>query len=130
MSNSDIIVSGGQKNDWDLPLQVKIEDVHNYIIKNYLLSEKFYDWEIFIKNELIMKIFDCTTYFEEDLMMDLRFNILNNYVDKFIVSEATFTHSGNDKKIRFDPNNFKKFKEKIIHVIIEKDPVNRDEKNH
>ena len=74
-----------------------------------------------------MKIFDCTTYFEEDLMMDLRFNILNNYVDKFIVSEATFTHSGNDKKIRFDPNNFKKFKEKIIHVIIEKDPVNRDE---
>ena len=27
MSNSDIIVSGGQKNDWDLPLQVKIEDV-------------------------------------------------------------------------------------------------------
>ena len=75
-----------------------------------------------------MKIFDCTTYFEEDLMMDLRFNILNNYVDKFIVSEATFTHSGNDKKIRFDPNNFKKFKEKIIHVIIEKDPVNRDEK--
>ena len=75
-----------------------------------------------------MKIFDCTTYFEEDLMMDLRFNILNNYVDKFIVSEATFTHSGNDKKIRFDPNNFKKFKEKIINIIIEKDPVNRDEK--
>ena len=75
-----------------------------------------------------MKIFDCTTYFEEDLMMDLRFNILNNYVDKFIVSEATFTHSGNDKKIRFDPNNFKKFKENIIYVIIEKDPVNRDEK--
>ena len=47
MSNSDIIVSGGQKNDWDLPLQVKIEDVHNYIIKNYSLSEKFYD--LFIK---------------------------------------------------------------------------------
>ena len=50
MSNSDIIVSGGQKNDWDLPLQVKVEDVYNYIIDNYSLSEKFYDWEIFIKN--------------------------------------------------------------------------------
>ena len=45
MTNSDIIVSGGQKNDWDLPLQVKIEDVYNYIINNYSLSEKFYDWK-------------------------------------------------------------------------------------
>ena len=53
-----------------------------------------------------MKIFDCTTYFEEDLMMDLRFNILNDYVDKFVVSEATFSHSGNNKAIKFDPNNF------------------------
>ena len=50
MTNSDIIDSGGQKNDWDLPLQVKVEDVYNYIIDNYSLSEKFYDWEIFIKN--------------------------------------------------------------------------------
>ena len=53
-----------------------------------------------------MKIFDCTTYFEEDLMMDLRFNILNDFVDKFVVSEAIFTHSGNTKKIGFNPNNF------------------------
>jgi len=46
-----------------------------------------------------MKIIDTTTYFEEELMMDLRFNILNPYVDKFIVCESTFTHSGNKKKI-------------------------------
>jgi beta-1,4-mannosyl-glycoprotein beta-1,4-N-acetylglucosaminyltransferase len=75
-----------------------------------------------------MKIFDCTTYFEEDLMMDLRFNILNDFVDKFVVSEATFTHSGNDKKIKFNPNNFKKFKDKIIHIIVDKDPVNQIQK--
>tara|TARA_B100000900_G_scaffold413602_1_gene438002 strand:- start:230 stop:1114 length:885 start_codon:yes stop_codon:yes gene_type:complete len=76
-----------------------------------------------------MKIFDCTTYFEEDLMMDLRFNILNDYVDKFVVSEAVFTHSGNIKEIKFDVNNFKKFKDKIIHVIVEKDPVDQIQKN-
>ncbi len=70
-----------------------------------------------------MKIFDCTTYFDEDLMMDLRFNILNNFVDKFVVCEARFTHSGNKKEIRFDPNNFKKFKNKIVHIIVENDPV-------
>ena len=76
-----------------------------------------------------MKIFDCTTYFEEDLMMDLRFNILNDFVDKFVVSEAIFTHSGNTKKIRFDPNNFKKFKDKIIHIVVDQDPVKQNLRN-
>ncbi|MGL3827022.1 hypothetical protein [Candidatus Pelagibacter communis] len=70
-----------------------------------------------------MKIYDTTTYYEEDLMMDLRFNILNEYVDKFIVCEANFSHSGQKKEIKFDPNNFKKFKDKIIHIIVDKDPV-------
>ena len=45
-----------------------------------------------------MKIFDCTTYFEEDMMMEIRFNILNQYVDKFIVCEANFSHSGKKDK--------------------------------
>ena len=69
-----------------------------------------------------MKIIDTTTYFEEDLMMNLRFNILNNYVDKFIVSEARFTHSGNEKNINFDKKKFPKFEDKIIHVILDKEP--------
>jgi len=60
-----------------------------------------------------MKIIDTTTYFEEELMMDLRFNILNPYVDKFIVCESTFTHSGNKKKINFDKKKYPKFKDKI-----------------
>ena len=76
-----------------------------------------------------MRVLDCTTYYEEDLMMDLRFNVLNNYVDKFIVSEATFTHSGNPKKIKFNPNNFKKFKNKIIHIIVDDDPVSKINKD-
>ena len=54
-----------------------------------------------------MKIIDTTTYFEEELMMNLRFNILNNYVDKFIVSEARFTHSGHEKDIKFDKKKAK-----------------------
>ena len=45
-----------------------------------------------------MKIFDCTTYFNEPLLFGLRLNILNSYVDKFIVCEATYTHSGQKKK--------------------------------
>ena len=69
-----------------------------------------------------MKIFDCTTYYNEDLILDLRFNILNDYVHKFIVVESKFSHSGQQKKLHFDINNFKKFKDKIIHLIIEKEP--------
>ena len=49
-----------------------------------------------------MRVFDTTTFFEEKLMMDLRFNILDPFVDKFIVCEATFSHSGKKKEIKFD----------------------------
>ena len=76
-----------------------------------------------------MKIIDTTTYFEEDLMMKLRFNILDPYVDKFIVSEATFSHSGNKKDIKFDIKNFPKFKEKIVHIVLDKEPENLIKKN-
>ena len=71
-----------------------------------------------------MKIIDSTTYFEEDLMMDLRFNILDPYVDEFIVSEARFSHSGKEKEIKFDKKKFSKFEKKINHIILEKEPNN------
>ena len=44
-----------------------------------------------------MKIFDCTTFYSEHMMMDLRFNILNQFVHKFIVVESNFSHSGKKK---------------------------------
>ena len=69
-----------------------------------------------------MKIIDSTTYFEEDLMMDLRFNVLDKYVDEFIVCEAAFSHSGKEKNINFDKKNFPKFEKKINHIIIENEP--------
>ena len=79
-----------------------------------------------------MKIFDCITYFDEPMLFDLRLNILDEYVDKFIVIEAKHTHSGNDKKLNFEINNFKKFKNKIIYKVIENQPkgiieINKDD---
>jgi beta-1,4-mannosyl-glycoprotein beta-1,4-N-acetylglucosaminyltransferase len=71
-----------------------------------------------------MKIYDCTTYFSEDLMLDIRFNILNESVHKFVVVESLYSHSGKKKKLNFDINNFKKFKHKIIYIVIEKEPEN------
>ena len=71
-----------------------------------------------------MKIFDCTTYFNEPLIMDVRFNILDKYVDKFIIVESTYSHSGKKKEINFDINSYPKFKNKIQHIIIDKEPNN------
>ena len=69
-----------------------------------------------------MKIIDCTTYYSEDLMLDVRFNILNEYVDKFIITESKFSHSGKEKPLNFNINNFPKFKDKIQYLVIENEP--------
>ena len=76
-----------------------------------------------------MKIIDCTTYYSEDLMLDIRFNILNENVHKFIVTESKFSHSGKEKKLNFNINNFPKFKDKIKYLVIENEPIgiNKDD---
>ena len=64
-----------------------------------------------------MAIYDCFQYFDEDHMVDLRLNILNTYVDYFVISESTKTHQGGDKKINFDINKFSRFKDKIKFIV-------------
>ena len=71
-----------------------------------------------------MKIFDCITYYDEELLFDIRCHYLDPYVDYFVVVEARFTHSGEPKKLNFDINKFPKFKSKIIYHIIENEPEN------
>ena len=71
-----------------------------------------------------MKFFDCFMYHDEDLILDIRLNTLNKYVDKFVIVEANTDHQGNKKKLNFNINNFKKFEEKIIYKAIEFFPEN------
>ena len=71
-----------------------------------------------------MKIIDCFMYFDEDMMLDLRLNILDKYVSNFIICEATFNHKGLKKKLNFDINKFSKFKNKIIYLVLDKEPSN------
>ncbi len=63
-------------------------------------------------------------YFDEDLLLDLRLNILNKFVKQFIISEATYTHNGTKKKLKFNINNFQKFKDKITYIVVDKEPEN------
>ena len=72
----------------------------------------------------IMNVIDCTTYFEEKMMMELRFNILSPFIDKFIVCESRYSHSGKEKDIKFNKNDFPEFENKITHLIVDKEPKN------
>ena len=71
-----------------------------------------------------MNIYDCFMYFDEDLLLDIRLNYLNKFVKKFVITEANYTHNGNKKKLNFDVNKFGKFKDKIIYIVVDKEPKN------
>ena len=69
-----------------------------------------------------MKIFDCFMYFDEEIVLDLRLNILDKYVDYFVIVESTFTHKGEKRELVFDKNKFSKFKDKIIYLVHDEIP--------
>ena len=69
-----------------------------------------------------MKIYDCFSYWDEDLLLDLRLNILDKYVDYFVIVEGNKTWQNNAKELRFDINNFINFKDKIINVPVKNMP--------
>jgi beta-1,4-mannosyl-glycoprotein beta-1,4-N-acetylglucosaminyltransferase len=71
-----------------------------------------------------MNIYDCFMYFDEDLLLDLRLHTLDKFVKKFVITEATYTHNGNKKELKFDINKFKKFKDKITYLVVDNQPEN------
>ena len=69
-----------------------------------------------------MRIFDCFMYFDEEIILDVRFNTLNKFVDYFVIAESKFTHSGKKRNLNFNINKFEKFKDKIIYLIYDEEP--------
>ena len=76
-----------------------------------------------------MKIFDCFMFYDEEMLLDVRLNILDKYVDKFVIVESTFTHSGKKRDLVFDIKKFSKFKDKIIYHVVDKKPKGLEEVN-
>lgn len=64
------------------------------------------------------KIFDCITFFNENFITNLRFEILHKQVDYFVICESTYDHRGNKKKLNFNLIN-KRFKSKIIYLVLQ-----------
>ena len=65
-------------------------------------------------------------YFDEDLILDLRLNYLNKFVDFFVIVESTFNHKGEKKKLNFNISKFSKFKSKIKYIVLDDQPKNID----
>jgi len=67
-----------------------------------------------------MKIIDCFIFYNELDMLKYRLNILNKYVDFFVIVECKYTFSGKEKKLFFEENKevFEPFNDKIIHVVL------------
>jgi beta-1,4-mannosyl-glycoprotein beta-1,4-N-acetylglucosaminyltransferase len=68
------------------------------------------------------KIYDCFCYFNEDLLLQLRFETLWDHVDFFIISEATYTQVGKPKPLNFDIEKFSKYKSKIRYLVVDHFP--------
>tara|TARA_B100000945_G_C20404497_1_gene609249 strand:+ start:1160 stop:2056 length:897 start_codon:yes stop_codon:yes gene_type:complete len=69
-----------------------------------------------------MKIFDCFMFYDEEMILDFRLNYLNDYVDKFVIIESLYTHSGKKRKLIFDIKKYNKFKDKIFYKVLEEEP--------
>ena len=69
-----------------------------------------------------MKIYDCFMYFDEELILDLRLNILDKFVDYFVIVESIFTHKGEKRDLKFNINKFKKFESKIVYLVYDQEP--------
>ena len=69
-----------------------------------------------------MKIYDCFMYFDEEIVLDLRLNTLDKYIDYFVIVESIFTHKGDKRELKFNHKKFEKFKDKIIYLVLDKEP--------
>ena len=69
-----------------------------------------------------MKIYDCFMYFDEEVVVDVRLNTLNEFVDYFVIVESKFTHKGDQRELKFNLKKFERFKDKIIYLIYDKEP--------
>jgi len=64
-----------------------------------------------------MKIYDCFMYFDEDVVLDVRLNFLDKFVDKFVIIESEYNHKGEIRTPLFNINKFEKFRNKIIYIL-------------
>ncbi|MCR5503124.1 MAG: glycosyl transferase GT17 family protein [Lachnospiraceae bacterium] len=70
-------------------------------------------------------VYDCIPFFNELDILNLRLHILDPYVDRFVIEEATVTFSGEKKELVFEKNRemFAEFLPKITHIVVDDTPA-------
>ena len=71
-----------------------------------------------------MRIFDCFMFYDEEVVLDIRLNSLKNSVDCFVIVESKFYHNGKKRDLKFNINKYPKFKDKIIYIVQDEEPLN------
>jgi len=59
---------------------------------------------------------------DEKMILDIRLNELDEYVDHFVIVESKYKHNGDVKNKNFDIDQFSKFKNKITYIYLDKEP--------
>lgn len=69
-------------------------------------------------------VYDAFLLYNELDLLEIRLSILDPYVDKFVIVEATETFVGKPKPLYFEENKerFTKWKDKIIHYVVREIP--------
>ena len=75
------------------------------------------------------KVYDIFTFFNELELLQIRLNVLDKHVDHFVLIESTETFSGKPKELFYEKNKhlFNKWKDKIIHHIIDDVPKDQED---
>ena len=63
------------------------------------------------------KILDCITFFDNNFIFDLRYNVLKDHVDYFVICESKFDHRNEIKKLNFDRKVYNS--KKIKYIVLE-----------
>ncbi len=66
------------------------------------------------------KKIDCITFFDNNFMFDFRYNVMKNYIDKFVICESLYDHRNNKKGVNFDPEKKYINDPQILHIVVEK----------
>ncbi|MGV1169704.1 benzoate transporter [Enterobacter asburiae] len=70
-------------------------------------------------------IYDCFLYYDEDMLLEIRLNTLADVVDRFVIVESTHTFTGKKRQLHFDINKYSQFKDKIIYIVHDKEPITK-----
>jgi beta-1,4-mannosyl-glycoprotein beta-1,4-N-acetylglucosaminyltransferase len=65
----------------------------------------------------VPKVYDCFAYYDEDMLLALRLQMLSLHVDYFVIVESPYTFTGRPKPLNFSYDNFKQFRDKIRYIV-------------